>query len=153
MPFTGHRSMIPSRSRYPMAIQQQPAQHRPLPPQRLMRAASYDPYTTRSSPQPQISQSYTPMPISQNVFHQHNTIQQTNMAYPLLPSDFDETCFSKGATPEATLNPDIWGDGVFYSMCYNLIFADDSESLQFRRWYGKGVCIRRLWPRSWVVEH
>lgn len=34
------------------------------------------------------------------------------MGYPPLSTDFDTTCFSKGATPEAAFNSDIWDDAL-----------------------------------------
>ena len=126
MPFNSHRSMVPRRPRYSMNASQSLVQTRQLPPQRPMppqRASSYDPHATPSSPITQINQIYTPISMSQNSFDQQTMIPTTSMAYPPFSAEYDTACFSKGATPEATLNADLWSDGLSYSskICLILI--------------------------------
>lgn len=129
MSFNGYRSMIPNRSRYPISVQQhqqqQPVPTRQLPAQRPMRASSYDPYTARSSSQPQSKQSYIQTPHSQGAFAHHNTLTSTHMAYPPLLMDFDAAYFSKGATSEATLNSEIWCNGRFDEHLFFTINPND----------------------------
>ena len=124
MPFNPHRSMIPAR-RYPMPqppplLQTMQQQQRPM----FQRAASYDPYTvsrepvnsTRATPQPQNHQSYTPITASHGQFYPNNATPTQDMQYTPLIADMDSAYFSKCATPESTLAPDMWDDGTFTNL-------------------------------------
>ena len=51
--------------------------------------------------------------MSQSTLTSHYNFQPTNMGYPPLSTDFDTSCFSKGATPEAVFNSEIWDDGTW----------------------------------------
>lgn len=40
-----------------------------------------------------------------------------------MSTEFDMTCFSKGASPETTLNPDLWDDSEFLPTALEVTFA------------------------------
>ena len=132
MPFNPHRPMLPAHSRYHIpqpppqihTVQHPQQQQRPMYTQR---ASSYDPYTvsresinsTRATPQPQYHQSYTPITTSQSQFYPSSMTPTQNAAYTPLITDIDSAYFSKCATPESTLTPDMWDDGELPVLHYH----------------------------------